>query len=371
MTTTNIDPPSLILVTGATGYMAGHVIKQLLEEGYRVRGTVRNVKDVKRYQHLTTLINNSSNLEFVEADLLHEIGWKEAVQGGVQGVIHMAMTVFKTSSTSKMDPRTQYLEPALTGINNVIQACKNSGTVKRIVFTSSATAVSENWEGWNKGKIFGPNDFNTTSTLEHNAYGYAKVQAEKRLIDFCSNPQENTTGITWSSICPYAVLGPSLSNTPGDNDIEAIARLLNGGYPMYPPLNLGVIDVRDTAIMHVKALRLSQAGNQRFIATTPTMKVQEFVTVLEKHFPEYKSRLPHYPVSGGIILLWMTCFYSQGATQYMRENMGKLPQFDTSNVETILQFKFRPPEETIVDSATWLIKQGFIHPPGFFPWCGC
>lgn len=87
--TTTISPSKPICVTGANGFVATHIVQQLLQKGYTVHGTVRNLKDAKKYDHLTKLPNAAQNLKLFEASLTND-GDFDAAVAGCDIVMHTA-----------------------------------------------------------------------------------------------------------------------------------------------------------------------------------------------------------------------------------------------------------------------------------------
>jgi len=141
-----------VCVTGASGFIAAHVVKQLLEKGYKVKGTVRNLKNRSKYSYLDNLPGAGDRLELVEAELLKEGSFEEAVKGCAY-VIH-------TASPYKIDvknPQTDLVDPAVKGTLNVLRSCKNISSVKRVVLTSSFAAISDETE---KNKVLSEGDWN-------------------------------------------------------------------------------------------------------------------------------------------------------------------------------------------------------------------
>ncbi len=146
-----------ILVTGATGFVAAEIVKQLLEANYRVRGTTRNVANAEAEGSLTELPGASERLELAEADLLDEDAYDEAVVG-CEYVMHVASPYVLDVE----DPQRDLLDPAVKGTLSVFESAVRAGGVKRIVLTSSFAAIS----GGTRDGSWSEADWNNTSTLE-------------------------------------------------------------------------------------------------------------------------------------------------------------------------------------------------------------
>src|SRR6266404_5702232 len=131
----------LVLVTGSTGYIAGHCIRELLEHGYRVRGTVRSLANPAKTEHLRRIAAQlGGSLELVEADLTSDRGWRDAV-AGCTFVQHVASPFPAEVPKDEMD----LIRPAVDGATRVLQATPDAGTVTRVVMTSSAAASALAW----------------------------------------------------------------------------------------------------------------------------------------------------------------------------------------------------------------------------------
>jgi dihydroflavonol-4-reductase len=154
----------LVLVTGATGFIAGHLIQQLLERNYKVRGTVRSMADIESFYYLHRL-RNAVNLEIVEADLVDSGSWAKAFEGDVQYVLHVASPYILRPS----DPEAALMIPAVTGTKHILEMCQANKSVKKLVFTSCACALSDEFE---PEKDYDENDWNETSSLERNSYAF-------------------------------------------------------------------------------------------------------------------------------------------------------------------------------------------------------
>lgn len=195
----NVDNQEcLVLVSGASGFIAAHIIKLLLQEGYRVRGTLRNLKDEKKITPLRNLVpSKAHNLEFVQADLMKEDGWAEAVKGCTY-VLHTA-SPFPAEVPKNED---EIIKPAVNGTLFLIRACAQSGsTVKRVVLTSSCAAVfGDQFIGNN---TYTEKDWPNVTNLY--PYTKSKILAEKAAWDFVKEKEKKN-----ESCFQLAVVNPGL-----------------------------------------------------------------------------------------------------------------------------------------------------------------
>ena len=241
-----------VLVTGISGYVGQHVAAELLKNGYLVRGTARSIAKAQATKAAIEAVTSVENLEFVEADLLADAGWNEAVTG-CNYVIHVASPFYLAEPKNESD----MITPAVDGTKRVLNAAVHAG-VRRVVLTSSVVAMTT---GKPSG-TYGPDAWVDTES-KIGAYAKSKALAERAAWDAVTG-----TPTELVSINPGFILGPSLG-APGDGQSVAMIRDLVGGkLPMIPDVAMGMVDVRDIARLHVAALSTAKAAGRRFIAAT-------------------------------------------------------------------------------------------------------
>lgn len=191
-----ISSDDLILVTGASGYIATHIVKQLLELGFRVRGTVRSLKDEKKILPLKTLVSNPKHeLELCEADLLNEESWLSAVKD-CTFVLHTA-SPFPNKAPKDEN---EIISPAVNGTLNVLKACLQPGlNIKKVVLTSSVAAVA----GDNFKNLYTYTENDWPDLKDQQAYTKSKIMAEKSAWDFM---KENNPNFILTTINPGYVM---------------------------------------------------------------------------------------------------------------------------------------------------------------------
>jgi len=224
---------SPVCVTGATGFVASHIIKQLLQKGYNVRGTVRSLKQKDKNQFLLDM-EPKGLLELVEANLLEAHSFDNAVDG-CEFVIHTASPY----ALDVKDPQKELVDPAVKGTLNVLESCQRSSTVKKVVLTSSVAAITDEPM---KGHVYTEADWNRTSSLTRNPYYYSKVLAEEAAWNFVKQ-----SGVRFKLVVinPFVVLGPELNSFSVNASNAIIQSLLSGKYPGIMKLCWGFVDVRD------------------------------------------------------------------------------------------------------------------------------
>lgn len=196
-----------VLVTGASGYIATHVVQQLLEAGYKVKGTVRSLENEEKVKPLTELAGENGTLDLVEADLLKEEGWLDAVKG-CSYVLHIA-SPFPLDQPRNED---DVVKPAVDGTMNVLKACHEAKCVKRVVLTSSNAAVFGNSKN-KTGTTVTEEDW-TDLTKHVEPYQKSKTQAEKAAWEYVEGLPEDER-FELAAVNPCFVMGPALCGTPG------------------------------------------------------------------------------------------------------------------------------------------------------------
>ena len=340
---------SPILVTGASGFIASHIICELLSRGYRVRGSVRSLAKEKDFAHLRAMAG-AERLELFAADLLADGAFDEAARG-CSHVMHTASPYILEAK----DPQKDLVEPAVQGTRNVLASCKKAGTVKRVVLTSSMAAVTDEPES---DHVLTEEDWNTKSTLERNAYYLSKTLAEKEGWRFVAEEQ---AGFDLVVINPFLVVGPSYS--PGLNTSNQLfVDLLKGTYPGIMNLTWGLVDVRDVALAHVLAME-TVAAKGRYICAADTMAMRDVVALLNNHGWGEGRKLPKLGLDcaiGDFTVKVSSYLQPKGVGSYLRTHVGRVPRFDHSKIKRELGLSFRKVDQTILDTVEDLKKWGHL-----------
>jgi dihydroflavonol-4-reductase len=339
-----------VCVTGASGFIAADVVRELLTAGYRVRGTVRKSKE--HYPFLLELPGAKDRLELVQAELLRPNAYDRAVEG-CDYVIHTASPY----EVNVKNPQHDLVDPAVNGTESVLASCLKSGSVKRVVFTSSIAAITDEPE--NK-KVFTEKDWNIMSSLDRNPYHYSKTLAERATWDFIMQKKPNFDLVV---INPFMVIGPSL--TPSLNTSNQIIRdIMTGVYPGIMDLNWGFVDVRDVANAHLLAMKTGAASG-RYLCSAEELHMRELVALLKSSgFGKY--RLPKLDLSGkaGTQLMKLLSFTQPRNTGvYIRTNIGRTMHCDNSKIKRELGLTFRDVRKSIVDAVNDMVKWGHLTPP--------
>lgn len=354
---THIDPDAPVLVTGASGYIGSWIVRTLLEDGYEVRGTVRNPDKPKGLEHLHKLSDeHPGKLTLVKADLLDEGSFDDAVNG-CELVMHTA-SPFVIQGIK--DPEAQLVRPALDGTRNVLGAADRSTSVKRVVLTSSVAAIFGDGRDAQdvEGGVFTEEHWNTTSSLDHQPYPYSKTVAEREAWRI-HDAQDQWDLVT---INPTFVLGPSLTTASASTSLSTLKQFADGTlFAGAPELFFGIVDVRDVARAHVKA-GFTPAAHGRYIVDAGTLSFPEIGAILRKHFgngylfPRFTA--PKFAIRVAAPIAGLT-------RKFVDLNVGYPIHFDNGRSRSELGMDYRPLEGTIVEHFQQMIDDGLVRPLPF------
>lgn len=347
----NIDKTKPVLVTGATGYVAGRLVEKLLQEGINVHAAVRNPDSKEKTKYLDEIAAKSpGEIKYFKADLLQDGSYDEAAKG-CELIFHTA-SPFTTSIT---DAQKDLVDPALKGTRNVLNAATNSASVKRVVVTSSCVAII----GDAKDTLSVPNNimteenWNATSTVDHQPYSYSKTVAEKEAWKMMKE-QDQWDVVT---INPSFVIGPGINPHGTSETFEIMKMMGNGDMKMgAPDFRIGAVDVRDLALAHYKAGFTPEAKGRHIISAENT-SLLGLAGMLKPNYPNLplpSKKLPKF-------LVWLAG-PSQGMPRKMvAKNIGYPWKVDNSKGVKELGMNYRPMKETINDFFEHLIEEGVIN----------
>lgn len=328
------------LVTGGSGYIGSWIVKELLEKGYTVRVAVRDRSNNLKFEHLTELAQHSKgNLEIWEANLLKEGSFDKAAKG-CWSIIHVASPF----TLRFKNPQKELIDPALNGTRNVLNAASRSGTVKKVILTSSVAAVhGDAIDMKEKGlSEFDESHFNDTSSPSHQPYSYSKVIAEKEAWKIQKTQDQ------WKLVVinPSFVVGPSLTGKTDSESLNFMKNILSGKLAMgAPDLWFGFVDVRDVAHAHILALENRNAQG-RYILAESTMCVLDLANMLRDLFGN-KYKLPKRN-SPKFLMYLVGPMFGVNA-KFVKRNIGYPIKLNASKSREKLKLKYMPIERSIED----------------------
>ena len=335
----------MALVTGGSGFLGGHVVLQLLDAGYRVRTTVRSLqREASVRAMVTTAGANDAQLSFVMADLDRDEGWRAAVDG-------CDCVILVASPIPAAAPRTEdeLIRPARDGTLRVLRSARDAA-VKRVVVTSSCGAVYYGHPP--QSAPFDETSWTNTDG-DMSAYVRSKAIAERAAWDFM---KAEGGSMELSTVNPTGIFGPILG-PEASSSVELIARLLKG-MPGCPRLFFGIVDVRDVADLHLRAMTHPAAKGERFIASSgDLMSMLAVAGVLRERLGERARKVPTRELPN-----WLVRF----AARFDRKLRPLVPLLDSTRRATsdkarrVLGWTPRAPEDAIVATAESLIKFGAV-----------
>ena len=337
-----------VLVTGATGFIASHLVARLLDGGYHVRGTVRSLLEPGDVDALRSLPGAADRLDLVEADLLRA-GSFDGPAAGCEYVMHTASPYV----LDVQNPETDLVQPALAGTRTVLESCVRAGTVRRVVMTSSMAAITDEPE---TGRVLTEADWNGKSSLRRNPYYYSKTVAERAAWAFV---RERQTRFDLVAINPFAVIGPALVSGLNTSN-RLLVSLMDGTFPAIVDMAWGFVDVRDVAEAHVRAMEHT-AANGRYICAGEVVSMRTIVEVLARH--GYRDRLPQRSLASplGTWLVRLASYTRpRGSGTYLRTHLGRTPRYDTGKIRRELGMTFRPAAESLLDTMRDLERWGHL-----------
>src|SRR5580704_13545516 len=339
---------STVLVTGGSGFIGSHCILQLLTAGHQVRTTVRNLK---READVRTLLKQGGaepgdRLSFFAADLEKDTGWSQAV-AGCEYVLHVA-SPFPPNIPQNED---ELIVPAREGSLRVLRAARDAG-VKRVVLTSSFAAIGYGQRPQNKP--FDETNWTDPSGDDVRPYVKSKTLAERAAWDFIAKEGRN---LELAVVNPVGVFGPVLGSDYSTS-ILLVQRLMDGAMPGCPKLFFGVVDVRDVADLHIRAMTQPAAKGERFLAVAGDfMSILDIAKVLKSRMGNSAKRVPTRQLPNWLVRL---ASLRDPAVKQIVPELGKPKNATNQKARRVLGWAPRSNEECIVATAESLVQLGLL-----------
>lgn len=347
-----IDRNKPVMVTGANGYVASWVVKQLLDEGLKVHAAVRDPSKESKIGHLKKLAEESAgSIVFFASDLLKPGSYEEAMEG-CELVYHTA-SPFTSNYT---DPQKELIDPAVLGTENVINAANATESVKRVIVTSSCAAIyTDAIDTVNApGGVLTEAIWNETASLDYQPYSLSKTLAERKAWEMAKK-QDRWDLVT---INMSLVLGPFLNPAATTSESINILKMLGGGEMKMgaPRLGIGLVDVRDVALAHYKAGFTPEASG-RYITSAHNTDFLEMGKSLEDKYGA-KYPLPKRALPKWLLMLVGPSVNPLFTRRYIRNNINVPWKADNSKIRKELGIEFRPMRDTMEDAFQDLIDHG-------------
>ncbi|MEP0368408.1 MAG: NAD-dependent epimerase/dehydratase family protein [Cyclobacteriaceae bacterium] len=356
MKKTKIDKSKPVLVTGATGYVAGWLVKRLLEDGLTVHAAVRNPDNQDKLAHINALAEKSKgSIKYFKSDLLSEGSYAEAM-AGCELVYHTASPF----TSAVKDPQKDLIDPAVKGTQNVLETASKTPSVKRVVVTSSCAAIytdAIDCESAPNGTLT-EEIWNTTSSLEYQPYSYSKTLAEQKAWELEKGQAQ------WDlvTINPCLVMGPPLNPHGTTSESFIILKQLGDGTMKMgaPKMGMGLVDVRDVAEAHFRA-GFTPEAHGRYITAGHNTDILEMGTVLLPKFGD-KFPLPKKALPKWLVMVVGPMTNKLFTRKFIKNNVNIPWRGDNSKIKNELDMKFRPMKETMEDSFQVLVDEKILQP---------
>ncbi|MCZ7379636.1 NAD-dependent epimerase/dehydratase family protein [Micromonospora sp. WMMC250] len=339
------DDDALVLVTGATGHVGGYSVARLLDEGYRVRVSVREAgqRDEVLDRVRQAGADPDGRVEFRTAALSADEGWAEAVDGA-RYVLHHA-SPFPFTPPENDD---EVIRPARDGALRVLRAARQTG-VRRVVLTSSYAAVGYTVKP--DGRYSEADWTNVDDDIP--AYHRSKTLAERAAWDYV----RDNGGVELSVVNPTGIFGPLLGPRVSAST-GLVQAFLTGAMPVVPRMYFGVVDVRDVVDLHLRAMLHPDAAGERFIGVGgPSVSFLDMAQMLARHLPSLADRVPARELTDEEVL---RAAATEPALREAAALRGQVPMISNEKARDVLGWRTRPVETTITETADSLIKLGLV-----------
>ncbi|MDP1607519.1 MAG: NAD-dependent epimerase/dehydratase family protein [Rhodocyclaceae bacterium] len=336
-----------VLVTGGSGYIGSWCVIALLQQGYTVRTTVRNLaREGAVRAAIGKVVDPQDRLGFHAADLTSDAGW-DAAANGCDYVLHVA------SPIAIAEPRNadELVVPARDGTRRAVAAALRAG-VKRVVLTSSVAAASPR-TGGARDSASDETQWTDLDDPRVGAYARSKTLAERTAWDLVGAASGTTTLAT---VNPSVVLGPVLGRDFSDS-VQVVQRLLSGRVPGLPRLGFSFVDVRDVADLHIRAMTAPEAAGQRFIAAGDFAWMEEVAALLRDNLGDAARKVPTRRVPD--VVLKLVALFDRSVAGVV-PRLGERRTFTSAKAERVLGWRPRPLEETVLDCAKSLVASGAV-----------
>lgn len=333
-----------VLVTGASGYIAGFVVQQLVRDGWSVRGTIRNLAKADMVRQ--SLGVGTGQLDLYAADLTADAGWADAC-AGCDHVLHIASPI----PVGKPKDDDELIVPARDGALRLLKAAQAAG-VKRVVMTSSVAAICYGNMPQANG-VYTEADWTNPDSPDAYAYVRSKTIAERAARAFMA---ADGGDMEFCTINPGLVLGPVLGSD-FSTSLVVVQKLLDGELPGSPRIGFAVCDVRDIADAHVRAMTAANIDGERFLCAGEWLWMKDVAAILKSRLGDRARRVPTRVLPDFLVRL--SALFDPTVKMVLSE-LGRERRSDASHAKAVLGWRARPAEESVVDTARSLIEHRMV-----------
>lgn len=297
-------------------------------------------------------------LSFVPADLTSDLGWDAAVADCTY-VLHVASPFPSSAPRNEND----LIIPARKGTLRVLRATKAAG-VRRVVVTSSFAAIgygSVEKVGVERAQhVYTEADWTPVDDGGVPAYQRSKTLAEGAAWELVERECAEGEGrMELSVVCPVAVMGPVIDKEARlSTSTELVRRMLSGGMPAVPRLQLGIVVVRDVAEVHLKAMLEPQAAGQRYLCVAgQQMWLREIAGVLKERMGVKARAVSTVQVPSWVLKM---AAYVSATARLVGSELDRKKVVSGEKAVALLGREFIGRKEGIVATAESLFKLGML-----------
>lgn len=340
-----------VTVTGGSGYIASHSIIKLIQAGYGVKATLRNME---REPSLRAVIEKNCNtknydLTCIEATLTSDKNWDEAVKGSTY-VLHIASPIIFEKIKN---PEEEIIRPAKEGALRVLEASLRN-KVRRVVLTSSIAAISYGHEPPKDEALLDEETWTDLAGKGLNPYVISKTQAEKAAWEFI---EKTGNKLELVALNPAAVLGPVFEKDFGVSP-GIVKKLLDGSVPALPNAGFQIVDVRDVAQAHIEAMTRPEANGKRIILTDRFLWFKEIASVLRGAYADKGLKVPKMVIPDFMVRIF-AAFDSE--TRAVLPDLGVRRELNNGRMKNLLAIDPISAEDSILATAESLLEHGIIR----------
>ena len=335
------------LVTGASGFIAKHIIAGLLERGHSVVGSARSeARDAEIRAAIAPALSDPSKLDryrTVPLDLESDDGWTAAMSG-VTVLFHVASPFPLVQPKDEND----VIEPAVQGALRALKAASDAG-VERVILTSSSGAIT-NRDAPSNSTAYTEEDWTDLSHPVTTPYFKSKTLAERAAWEFV----EKAPNLKMTVINPTFVQGPPLDANYGTST-SVVERLLKGKDPMVPRVGFPVVDVRDVAEAHIRAMERPETVGERLLLADRFLWFSEMARAVKDAVPHRKVPTRQAP---DFVIRMLSLFDAEIRT--IVPALGREEPVSSEKAQRLLGMTFRSAEGAVGETALWLDKNRVV-----------